>query len=214
MALVKAVLKAIDPPGGEVQFQYNPTKYSVNKALQWKAGEQKGKDAPSLEFVQGQGRSISMDLLMDDYEDGQDVATRVKQLDKFTQVNEGNAKDASKARPPRVMFMWSNDHSQFKAVIKSMNVNYTLFHPSGKPARATVNLQLQEWPDKPEATNPTSMGSAGLRAHRVVSGETLDLIAFRELGAASRWHYIADLNNLDDPLSITPGQYLVIAPLR
>ena len=92
--------------------------------------------------------------------------------------------------------------------------NYTLFHPDGRPARATVSLQLQEWPDKPEATNPTSMGSGGLRTHRVVAGETLDLIAYDELGAASRWPYIAELNNLDDPLSITPGQYLVVAPLK
>ncbi len=38
MALQKAVIRAIDPPNGEVEFQYNPSKYTVNKSLQWKAG--------------------------------------------------------------------------------------------------------------------------------------------------------------------------------
>jgi nucleoid-associated protein YgaU len=58
------------------------------------------------------------------------------------------------------------------------------------------------------------MGSADIRAHRVIAGETLDLIAYNELGAAHRWKYIAELNNLDNPLAIKPGQYLVIAPVR
>lgn len=214
MPLQKAVLRAIDPPNGEVVFQYNPTKYSVNKSLQWQAGDQKAADAPPLEFVKSQGRKVSMELFLDDYEDGKDVAERVAQLDKFTQVDEGNAKDASKGRPPRVMFMWANQHSQFTAVITSLNVTYTLFHESGKPARATVNLSLQEWPDKPPPTNPTSMGSAGLRTHRVLGGESLDTIAYEELGSATHWRYIAELNNIDNPLAIEPGQYLVIAPLR
>ena len=214
MPLVKALIKAIDPPGGEVEFQYNPTKYSVNKSMQWKSSDQKGQDAPSLEFVQGQGRSVSMELFLDEYEDGGNVAERVKQLDTFTMVNQGNAKDASKARPPRVIFVWGSNNPAIKAVIKSMNVTYTLFRDDGTPVRAKVSLQFQEWPDKPEATNPTSMGSGGIRSHRVVAGETLDLIAYQELGAASRWPYIAELNNLDDPLSVVPGQYLMIAPLR
>jgi nucleoid-associated protein YgaU len=221
MSLQKAVLKALDPPNGEVRFQYNPTKYQVAKAIQWKAKDQKAVDAPPLEFVAGQGRTVTMELLMDDYEgkdeDGkpaEKVVKRVEQLNKFTVVNEGNAKDAAKARPPCVMFMWANEHAQFKAVIKTLNVTYTLFHEDGSPARATVSLSLQEWVDPPQPQNPTSMGSVGLRSHRVIAGDTLDNIAYEELGAASRWKFIAELNNLDDPLSIQPGQHLVIAPLR
>lgn len=217
----KAVLMALDPPNGKVEFQYNPTKYQVAKAIQWKPGDQKAADAPPLEFVAGKGRVVTMELLMDDYE-GKDeagkpaekVVDRVEQLNKFTVVDAGNAKDAAKARPPRVKFMWANPYSQFTAVIQTLNVTYTLFHEDGRPARATVSLSLQEWQDKPGATNPTSMGSGGLRSHRVIAGDTLDNIAYDELGAASRWKYIAELNNLDDPLSIQPGQHLVIAPLR
>lgn len=221
MGLRKAVLTALDPPNGDVTFQYNPTKYQVAKAIQWKAGDQKAADAPPLEFVAGKGRTVTMELLMDDYEgkdeDGkpaQTVVDRVEQLNKFTLVDAGNAKDAAKARPPRVMFMWANKHSQFKAVIQTLNVTYTLFHEDGRPARATVSLTLQEWQDKPGAQNPTSMGSGGLRSHRVIAGDTLDNIAYDELGAASRWKIIAELNNIDDPLSIQPGQHLAIAPLR
>ncbi len=217
MSLEKASIRAVDPAGAEVKFQYNPTKYSVNTSLQWKQGEQKGQDTPPLEFVQGKGRTISMELMLDDYEkptDGAKLVDRVQQLIKFTQVDKSTAKDSGKGRPPVVMFSWANKHAQFKAVINSLNVNYTMFLADGTPARATVSLQLQEWIDKPEGQNPTSLGNADLRAHRVIAGETLDLIAYQELGSASHWPYIAELNNLDDPFAIVPGQYLVVAPLR
>jgi nucleoid-associated protein YgaU len=214
MALAKAMLKAIDPPGGEVTFQYNPTKYAVAKNVEWKDVQQKGTDAPPVEFVQGKGRSVTMELMVDDLEAGKNVAERVEQLEKFTRVNQGNAKDGKKPRPPRVQFFWSDAPKPFPAVIKTLNVTYTMFHPDGRPARATINLTLQEVKaDKPKQ-NPTSGGGEGQRSHRVVPGETLDVIAFHELGAATHWRYIAELNNIDDPLAIRPGQHLVIAPLR
>jgi hypothetical protein len=216
MALEKARLEALPEDGGaSAVLQFNPTKYQVQKALQWTPSKQKGANAPPLEFVQGQGRTVSMEFIIDDYEENADsVVNKVKDLNKLTLVEPSTSKDASKARPPRVKFIWANEHADFVAVVKSLNITYTLFHESGKPRRATVSLSLQEWPEKPRGQNPTSMGSADIRAHRVIAGETLDMIAYNELGAANRWKYIAELNNLDNPLAIKPGQYLVIAPLR
>ncbi len=219
--MAKARLEAIEPSEGHVDFQYNPTKYQVQKALEWKPGDQKAANSPPLEFVQGKGRTVTMDLLMDDYEpkdeDGQEmekVVDRVNKLIEFTLVDPKTNKDASKAHPPKVKFVWTNEYAAFPAVIKSLNITYTLFHENGRPARATVNLALQEWVDKKPGQNPTSMGSGDVRTHRVVAGETLDMIAYQELGAAHRWKYIAELNNLDNPLAIQPGQHLMIAPLR
>jgi hypothetical protein len=216
MALEKARLEALPEDGGaSAVLQFNPTKYQVQKALQWTPSKQKGANAPPLEFVQGQGRTVSMEFIIDDYEENADsVVNKVKDLNKLTLVEPSTSKDASKARPPRVKFIWANEHADFVAVVKSLNITYTLFHESGKPRRATVSLSLQEWPEKPRGQNPTSMGSADIRAHRVIAGETLDMIAYNELGAANRWKYIAELNNLDNPLAIKPGQHLVIAPLK
>lgn len=216
MALMKALMMAVDPPGGQIIFQYNPTKYSVKKSVEWKAGEQKGTNVPPLEFVKGSGREVTMELFLDDLQ-GESVRTvldQVAQLDVYTRPNMLNVFASGKPRPPRVMFIWSNVHANFRAVITGMTVNYTMFHDDGRPSRATVNLTLKEWHDTLLPQNPTSMGSAGMRTHRVIGGETLDTIAFQELGSANQWRHIAELNNIDDPLSIWPGQHLMIAPPR
>jgi hypothetical protein len=207
--LVKAMLVAVDPPFGEITFQYNPTKYSVKKTNQWKAGKQGGTNIPPLEFVQGSGRDVTIEAYLDDLlgDSIRTVVDQVAQLDLYTQATMLNATflGLTKPRPPRVMLIWSNPHANFRAVISAMTVNYTQFHPDGRPSRATNSLLPQ---------NPTSMGSAGMRTHLVTGIETLDTIAYKELGSASQWRTIAELNNIDDPLSIEPGQHLMIAPLR
>ena len=60
--------------------------------------------------------------------------------------------------------------------------------------------------------NPTSGGEPGLRSHLVLPGETLDLIAYRELGSAQHWRHIAERNGIDDPWALRPGQRLLVAP--
>jgi nucleoid-associated protein YgaU len=209
----KAYIKAIDAPNTTVEFQFNPSKYSVSKAVQWKQQEQKGGDAPPMEFVQGEGRSVSLELFVDEFESGKDVRDFVRKLEELTLVNEDNTKDAGKPRPPRVEFHWAKGPDPFPSAIKSLNVTYTMFHPDGRPARATVSLALQEI-KKVVPPQPGSEGGAGRTSHRVLPGETLDAIAFEELGSANQWKHIAELNNIDDPLAIRPGQDLVIEPPR
>jgi len=210
----RAKLMALDPPKGEVTFQYNPTKYSVSKSVEWTFQARKGGDVPPVEFVQGQGRTVSLELFLDGLEDNKDVSESVKQLQNFMLVDEKNKKDAGKPRPPRVMLFWAKS-TDFPAVIKTLNVTYNMFHPDGRPARATVSMTLQEVHDiaKSGKQNPSSFGSEGIRSHRVVAGETLDIIAYNELGSASHWRYIAELNNLDNPFDLRPGQQLAIAQL-
>jgi len=212
--LAKAKLISLDQPKGEVVFQYNPTKYAIAKSVEWSPQKTKGKDVPPVDFVQGGARTVTMELFLDGLEDDKDVSQEVDKLYAFTLVNDANKqKKSGKPRPPRVQFQWHNV-ANFPAVIKTLNVTYTMFHWDGKPARATVNLTLQEMADdeKKAPQNPSSLGEEGIRSHRVVAGETLDIIAYHELGDAASWRYIAELNKIDNPFDLQPGQHLAIIP--
>ena len=210
----KAVIKSLDKPDGEVTFQYNPTKYTVSKSVEWQAQKTKGKDVQPVDFVQGSARTVTMELFLDGLEDDKDVSADVAKLYAFTLVNDANkAKKSGKPRPPRVQFQWQNV-ANFPAVIKTLNATYNMFHPDGRPARATVSLTLQEMADdaKNAPQNPSSLGTQGMRSHRVLAGETLDIIAYQELGDATAWRYIAELNKIDNPFDLRPGQHLAIIP--
>jgi nucleoid-associated protein YgaU len=47
----------------------------------------------------------------------------------------------------------------------------------------------------------------------VRESETLDWIASSEYGEARHWRYIAEQNNLDNPMQVTPGTILQLPPL-
>lgn len=48
------------------------------------------------------------------------------------------------------------------------------------------------------------------KSYQVQSGDTLSAIAKRELGSASKWRLLADVNHLTDPTRIRIGQVLII----
>src|SRR5438045_1621010 len=145
--VTKAVIQTVEPdqPQTSVKFQYNPTKYTVSKSVEWSPGKgTKGKDVPPVDFVQGQARTVTMELFLDGLEDDKDISKDVDKLYTLTLTNKANqTKKSGMPRPPRVHFIWQNA-ADFPAVIKTLNVTYTMFHPDGRPARGTVNLTLQE----------------------------------------------------------------------
>jgi nucleoid-associated protein YgaU len=44
----------------------------------------------------------------------------------------------------------------------------------------------------------------------VLAGETLDRIAARYYGDATRWRLLADANGISDPLAVRPGALLAV----
>ena len=209
----KALFMALDfslgnPKDHTVQLMYNPTELAVSRSIEWKAVDSKGVGVPPREFVRSDGRTLTMKLFIDTYESGEDASAKVDELENLTLPDPRNVGGDSRPDPPRVKFVWEN--VSFTAVFKSFNVTYTLFHADGRPARANINVTLQEVPAPNARTNPTSGGGRGRRSRRVLPGETLDYVAYQELGDARHWRHLADINGLRNPRRLVAGQWLVI----
>ena len=211
-ALEKAYLEGVDGSALRVEFAFNPKEYTITRTVKVKRTEQKGKDVPQLEFEAGKGRKMTFELFVDEYESDGNVQDFVGRLEQLAAVDRSTEGAAKKPRPQFVRFGWGQE-TLFKSIITSLKTTYTLFHPDGRPARAKVKVALEEVPDEPSGQNPTSGGEPGHRSHLVLPGETLDLIAYRELGDARHWKHVADTNGIDDPWSLHAGQRLVIAPI-
>ena len=56
----------------------------------------------------------------------------------------GTDAQSNNARPPYVVFHWGNLHS-FKAVVSSLNLQFTYFSSTGVPLRAKVALSLTQY---------------------------------------------------------------------
>jgi hypothetical protein len=205
-----------------VECHFNPETLSLSKSNSWH--DREGSNSlPQLAFGGEGRRTLSMTLYFDTYEqrtasgDVTDVRTVTDKLLKLTQPPPPQHDNKSDYRPPHVAFVWgsfrwpaqSTDRTT-KAVIESFNQKFTLFAETGKPARAEIVIGLKQVDLPSGGQNPTSRATGARRLRVVAPGDTIDLLAAQELGAPGEWRRLAELNDLNDPRRLRPGQVLFI----
>ncbi len=192
----------------KVECMFRPKEYSLTKTNTWTKKDVKEGNVPKYDFGGGQPYKLKMELFFDTYEKAEDVRNHTNRIWKLMEV----PKDEQE--PPRCQFMWGKFWS-FKAVITTINQKFTLFLANGTPVRSTMDVTFQQVFEegKYPGQNPTTYSKPGYKMRRIREGETLDLIAFQEYGDSSRWRHIADVNGMDNPMRLRPGQVLAIAPM-
>jgi nucleoid-associated protein YgaU len=217
MPLDKLVIEN-DNTKARIKCMFNPTEYSISKTSDWKEEKQTGKNVPKFDYKGGGPKTLTMQLLFDAFEvDQGDVTKDINELWKFVLVDKVKTPQPKdkRSRPPLCRVQWGN-HWEFKAAVTNLKVRYHLFREDGRPVRATVDVTFVEamdetkHPDK--GTNPSSHGEPGHRRRTVDPHDTLAWIAWEEYGDSGLWRAIADANQIDDPLSLLPGQVLAIPP--
>ncbi|KJY23969.1 peptidase M23B, partial [Streptomyces sp. NRRL S-444] len=126
---------------------------------------------------------------------------------------EVTAKSIAAKQPstPWVVFQWGSfSTARFTAYVSSVDATYSLFSTTGVPIRATCQVRLHEIPSRTKGQNPTSGALTAQRVHRVVAGDTLQSLAWREYGDANAWRAIAEANGIDDPSGLRTGTQVVL----
>lgn len=125
--------------GNLPQVMFNPKEISIDKPVPWTKDKTSQSDEPVLEFSGAEPRTLSVELLLDTYETTQaDVSPVPNALLKMTES------DPMTKRPPMLTWVWGNKFPEFKGVIESVNVKYTMFLEDGTPVRCTVNLKMKQ----------------------------------------------------------------------
>jgi nucleoid-associated protein YgaU len=204
------VVGANKPDGPEkLECMFNPEKYSLSQTVKVTEFEKEGPGEPRIQYRSTSTLTLSMELLFDDFASAEgDVTNQVGTLLKWQQPTPRSGK---KPRPPLLSFSWGNKQlKNFKGTLTKVDVSYTMFRRDGTPIQARVGITLQGSGNRVQWTNPTSHSLDSRRIHTLVAGETLQSVAWDELGDATYWRAIAELNGIDDPLRIAPGRTLLI----
>jgi|SRR5215470_8903273 len=196
-------------PEGQPAFDalFNPANYRVNKANSIAEAVIPGLQAPLLQYVHGNTRTLEMQLFFDTYEKATDVRESTSKVYHLLEI------DPSTHAPPICSIAWGS--LQFRGVLDHVSGTFTLFLPDGMPVRATLDVSFKEFIDIQVLVRKQPTESADHRKMRVVkSGDRIDNIAGEEYGDPGQWRPIAEANNLQDPGSLDPGVVLIIPPLQ
>jgi len=222
-SLVKATLAIHEPPVGlimalgekikDVDFQFNPTQLILSKSAQWTTRlAPKFRFAAIPEFNGAEPYTMQMQIFLDSSmtPTGTTVQDEVEALLSCCEVTLASIA-ADQPCTPWVFFQWGSfSTASFIAYVQSVQATYTLFNQSGTPIRATCDLTITQIPLLTQGQNPTSGALEASRTHRVVAGDTLQSLAWREYGDATAWRAIARANGIDDPMRLDVGRELLI----
>ncbi len=205
MALTKAIIINVDT-GQIVPVMFNPPEYQLQKTNQFAEIGIPGLDSSLLQFVRGSAQTLTMELFFDTSDRGTDVRSFTDSVIAFTTLNPHTH------APPQLLFIWGS--LVFPCVLESVSQQFDFFNPMGLPLRARLNVTLKGFDRLETLLSRVPLQSSDRTKQRVVkSGETLQSIAAQEYGDARKWRPIAEASNLDNPLTIQPGQDLTVPTL-
>jgi phage protein U len=216
LSLAKAKLKVVEGGSGQIEFQFNPSKYTMTRSASWThAPKSTGITDTAAQYV-GESSPAEVkidDILFDAYEELMgDVSPQVKKLLDWTKPT-AESITKKKPQPPILAFDWGGNPAidEFKGYLESVTATYTLFNKSGKPIRAKCSISLKSVTKLgKKAQNPTSGSLESRRTHLLIEGESLHSIAYAEYGQARYWRALAAFNDIDDPLRLRVGSRLLI----
>lgn len=217
MSLKKAKIKVVEGSASSVDFLYNPDSISYRKEVIWHEKTRSVTNVGNIDLGGGRGAHFSISKALFDTTlpksgsgkgSGDDVRDYTDKLVKLLQI------DTDLKTPPICRFEWGNFVS-FKVYVTKVDLNFDLFSPKGVPLRAYADINFRQATDDSVLArqNPTS-GSYARKIWTVLEGETLDWIAYQEYGDANAWRHIAEVNGLNDPMNLRPGQLLKLTPLE
>lgn len=195
-----------------IPVQFNPPEYTIGKAAQIAEIAIPGIDAPILQFVRGQTRTLALELFFDTTRLGSSLIKAVDVRLLTEPVAQLGRIQPKTHAPPRITFIWGLGLS-FRAIVDNVQQKFTLFNPAGIPLRATLTVSFKEYKTLEEQLKELNLQSADHSKLRVVrQRDTLARIAFEEYGDASMWRLIADQNRaqLTDLRRLQPGMQLAI----
>jgi LysM repeat protein len=209
----KATIKNLDTDD-TVECMFRPKEYTFSKTNSWSSSTVVGKNVPKPQFSGGQAMTLEMELFFDTYESGEDVRKHTDKIWKLMLIDTKTKDKGHKGWPPKCEFRWGKTWS-FKAVITSLRQRFTLFLSDGTPARSTLTVTFQQIAEEGQypGQNPTTTSLSGYKTRTVKQGETLDWIAYEEYGDSTLWRFLANINNLENPMKLEAGRVLAIAPL-
>src|SRR5258708_3697483 len=202
MALTKARI-TIETSGKSFDVLFNPEEYSLNKDNNFASQPVPGLSSPLIQFVNGNLRTLEMELFFDTTDARTDVRDETSKVTDLLKI------DSNLHAPPIIIVSWAS--LQFRCVLAKANQKFIRFIDDGTPVRARLTCSFSEFIDVDREAKEVNRQTADFsKSHIVKQEETLSQIATSFYGNPMIWRPIAVANAIDDPRAITEGQTLLI----
>jgi len=195
---------------GEFIAMFNPATYSQKFEIEYNKEQGQGTSGSAQSFGKIKPQDYTFEFLFDGTgaaAEPTDVAEEIKYFLDLTYRFDGELH-----RPYFCKLHWG--HLVVRCVMKSANVNYTLFKPDGFPLRAKIQATFSQISDDELRAAEEGRNSPDLTHYRVVQdGDNLPLMTYKIYGEFSHYPLVALYNGLNDFRTLETGRKIAFPPL-
>ncbi len=193
----------------------NPASYKHKMAATYNERESIGDAKGPLQYWRTDPETLDFEIVLD----GTGVANR--STDKPTSVEDQLKKlkavvidyNGQIHSPNFVKVAWGT--FEFKGRLESMEVDASLFKPSGDILRATVSLSFKSHTDIKEAQRLAKKSSPDLSHLKLIRvGDTLPQLCYEIYKDPSYYVEVAKINNLSNFRALVPGTTIYFPPIK
>jgi Contractile injection system tube protein/LysM domain len=200
----------VEHTGQRIVVRYNPEEITINKDNNFAAQSIPGLGSPIVQFVNGNQRTLEVELFFDSYDTPafakEDVRIQTNQVADLMKL------DSDLHAPPVLVVGMAS--LQFRCVLSRVSQRFIMFLPTGVPVRARLTCTFIEYLDAAQEAAAANLQTADFSKVHVVTGtESLSDIAGRLYDDVAQWRPIAIANGIADPRTIQPGDALRIPAL-
>jgi len=198
---------------GDETFEamFNPNKYSFKYAIQQNERQAAGTSPSATSFVKMKPLEIELEFLIDGTGvSGVDMDVQTK-TDEFLKAAYEYKGDKHKPRYLRIT--WGKAFV-FDCILKSADIAYTLFKPSGTPLRAKITAQFAEFINDDLRDKKEDRKSPDItHIIKVPDKERIDYLVFKIYEDEQYYIDVARHNGLNNFRKIKTGENLIAKPL-
>jgi len=195
---------------GEYPVQVNPEKYTHDHKTSFTNKKSTETSGVTTKYVAISPEAVKFDLYFDvtGVIGGiTSIADAIQQFKDLVYTYNGSIHS-----PNYLKLLWGS--LIFKCRLTSLNIEYTLFKPSGIPLRAKAGVSFEEYISPEELARRANKSSPDLSHVRLIrAGDTLPLLCHNIYGDSKYYLQVAHVNGLTDFRNLQVGTRIEFPPL-
>ena len=194
----------------------NPESFTQNLKIDHDVRRGQGNHGTEVTFKSTEPEELRLEFILDGTGTMEGYVEEYKKLEVHEQLKkfmdcaynyDGNI------HSPRYLILFWGSEINFHCVLSNLDINYSLFNPSGRPLRAKLTATFLNYVAKEERLARERQNSPDLTHYRKVKqGDRLDLMTYNIYNNPKYFLQVGRVNGLSSIRNVKPGAELYFPP--
>ena len=214
--LEKLLIEAYTDPeytnrdGMSFTAMFNPEQFALKYEIESDESSGSGTSGSAPTFQRMKPQDLSLDFTIDGTGSTGEVVDVPEKIEEFLSV--AYEYQGDQHRPRYLKIVWGT--LIFKCVLKTANIQHSLFNHDGKTIRAKITASFTGFiEDNLRAAQEDSSSPDLTHIREVKDGDTLPLMTYKIYGDPKYYFHIAQVNKLKNIKKLETGQQIYFPPL-